>query len=72
MSEYLDVLTAEQAAEIKGVTRRAIYDAIHTGKIKADRFGRTWLIKREELDKYKPHQPGRKKKPPLPPEEDFP
>jgi hypothetical protein len=41
--------TAAEAAVIKRVTRRSVYDAIHTGRLAARRTNWIWLILGKDL-----------------------
>jgi excisionase family DNA binding protein len=51
-----DILTVSEAAEIKGVSRQAIYTAIETGKLKTTPTKVTVIgIRRSELDKFEPN-----------------
>jgi excisionase family DNA binding protein len=47
-----EVVTAAEAAVIKGVTRRAVYDAIRDGRLIARRSNGIWLIRRTDLDAW--------------------
>jgi excisionase family DNA binding protein len=52
-----EILTVTEAAEIKGVSRQAIYTAIETGKLKATSTNVAVVgIKRSELDKFQPNE----------------
>lgn len=51
-----EILTVTEAAEIKGVSRQAIYTAIETGKLKTTQTKVTVIgIRRSELDKFTPN-----------------
>lgn len=51
-----EILTVTEAAEIKGVSRQAIYTAIETGKLKATETKIAVVgIRRTELDKFQPN-----------------
>lgn len=54
-------VSAAEAAVIKGVTRRAVYQAIRTGKLAARRFEGRWLIRWADLDAWRVvgHRPRR-------------
>lgn len=52
-----EILTVTEAAEIKGVSRQAIYTAIETGKLKATVTKvEVTGIRRSELDKFTPNE----------------
>lgn len=45
-------VTAPEAARMKRVTRVAVYDAIKSGKLRAEKQGGTWLIRRKDVEKW--------------------
>jgi len=45
-----EVMTAPVAAALKGVHRNSVHNAIKDGRLKATRSGKTWLIRRRDLD----------------------
>ncbi len=47
-------VTTAEAAELKGVKRNAILRAIAEGRLIAARFGKVWLIHRQDLEGYEP------------------
>lgn len=54
-----ELMTVNEAAETRGVTRAAIWDLIRRGRLeRIDRFGRT-LVYRSEIKNYKPGRGGR-------------
>jgi len=52
-------LTTLQAAQLRGVTREAIQKWIKVYGLKAEKFGRDWLINQSDLDKFTPNKVGR-------------
>jgi excisionase family DNA binding protein len=51
-----EILTVTEAAEIKGVSRQAIYTAIETGKLRSTPTKITVVgIKRSDLDRFQPN-----------------
>lgn len=59
MTSVDDLITVEEAAEIRGVTRNAIWGLINRGKIQTERkFGRV-LVYRDEIENYEPDKAGR-------------
>ena len=47
-----DLLTARQAAKIKGCSENSIYKAIHAKRLPADRIGPVWMVSRQALDAW--------------------
>lgn len=47
-----DVVTAPVAAALKGVHRNSVHRAIKEGRLKATRSGKSWLIRRSDLDAW--------------------
>jgi excisionase family DNA binding protein len=47
-----EVVTAPVAAGLKGVHRNSVHKAIKEGRLKATRSGKTWLIRRRDLDAW--------------------
>jgi excisionase family DNA binding protein len=47
-----EVVTAPVAAALKGVHRNSVHKAIKEGRLKATRSGKTWLIRRDDLDAW--------------------
>jgi len=56
-------LTTKQAAEILGVTTRRVLTLIHSGRLAAEKHGRDWAIRPEDLELVKERKPGRPFKP---------
>jgi excisionase family DNA binding protein len=54
-------VTGAEAAQIKGVSRVAVYKAIREERIPAERHGRIWFIRRDDLDRWQPV--GRRRRP---------
>lgn len=50
-------LTTKQAADILGVTTRAIVKLCQQGKLKADMHGRDWDIEPESVRQYSENRP---------------
>ena len=51
------MITTEQAAESLGVSTRRVLQFITTGRLRARKIGRDWLIDPRNLDKLR-HRPG--------------
>jgi excisionase family DNA binding protein len=51
MSEKL-VVTPREAAQISGLPRDFVYEALRDGRLQAIRRGRNFLIPRRELDRF--------------------
>src|SRR5437773_12236169 len=47
-----EVMTAPVAAALKGVHRNSVHNAIKDGRLKATRSGKSWLIRRRDLDAW--------------------
>lgn len=60
-----ELLTGLQAAEVKGVSPKAIYEAIGRGALKAAKIGNLYLIHRRDLDAWViiGHNPPKKRRP---------
>ena len=57
----MDAITPAQAAEILGVTAHQVRWLIRAGKLRARRYGVSWLIRPADLDRIERGQPGRPK-----------
>jgi excisionase family DNA binding protein len=52
MEEREDLITISQAAKLRGVSRRAIYQLIYRGRLKAyERYG-LMLVSRKEVENF--------------------
>lgn len=52
MAKDIEVYTLTELTEILQVTRRAIYNWIKDGKLKAVRIGREWRVTKENLEEF--------------------
>ena len=52
MVSIKDYLTVPEFAKSAGVTQQAIRKAITEKRVKAEKIGRQWLVKKVELKKY--------------------
>lgn len=52
-------LTATQTAELHGVGKTQILNAIREGRLRARRFGSVYVIERESAERFVPRRPGR-------------
>lgn len=59
-------LTTKQVAQILGISTRRVLQLIYDGRLPAEKHGRDWAIKVEDLELVKERKPGR---PPKSPEE---
>ena len=57
------MLTTNQAATILQVSRSRILKLIEAGRLPAEKFGRDWLIRPEDLELVKVRRPGRPPRP---------
>jgi excisionase family DNA binding protein len=53
------LLTTTQAAERLGVSRRRVLAMIRSGRLRAERIGRDWLIAEADLALVQERKPGR-------------
>jgi excisionase family DNA binding protein len=60
----MDELTALEAADELGVSVRRLQELVKTGRLPARRFGRAYVIRREDLKLVADRKPGRPKKQP--------
>ena len=44
------MITIKEASIILGISRQAVWLRIKTGKLKAKKYGRQWLIKEKEVN----------------------
>jgi excisionase family DNA binding protein len=51
--------TTTQAAQYLGISVRRVRKLCETGKLRAEKFGKSWLIPKTALGIYKPGKPGR-------------
>jgi len=58
----MDVLTTTQAAKELGISRVRIVAMIGAGRLKAEKMGRDWMIRRADLAPVRKRKPGRPKK----------
>ena len=57
------MFTTQQVADMLGISKRAVQQAIKRGKLTAERFGRDHMISQEAVDTYREtylRKPGRK------------
>ena len=50
--EYADILTVEECCEALRVGYIAIYELLHSGKLKGYRNGRVWRVPKAALKKF--------------------
>ena len=48
----MDLLTPEEVAAEVRVTRRTVYEWLRKGKLSALRAGRSWRVRREDLETF--------------------
>jgi excisionase family DNA binding protein len=53
------LITTKEAAKELGVTVRRVQALIKAGRLRAQKMGRDWIIRRRDLDKVKVRKPGR-------------
>lgn len=47
-----DILTVADVANLAGISRRGVTQAIRRGKLHADKFGDMWMINADEFRKW--------------------
>ena len=50
--KQLDALTPVQIAGLTGTSLKSVYKWIHTGKLKAEKIGNSWTIKKTDLETF--------------------
>lgn len=50
--EYADILSPSEAAEALRIGENALYELLNTGKLKAYKNGRNWLIPKNAVRTY--------------------
>ena len=56
------MLTTQQAAELLEVSRKMVQSLIKRGRLPAEKIGRDWMIRREDVDRHERGKPGPKPK----------
>lgn len=56
------MLTTQQAADILGVSRKMVQSLIKRGRLPAEKIGRDWMIRKEDVEKHERGKPGPKPK----------
>jgi excisionase family DNA binding protein len=59
----MDMLTTQQAGDELKVSRGRVVAMITAGRLKAEKMGRDWMIKRADLAPVRKRKPGRPKTP---------
>lgn len=52
LSDFPEILTTEEAADILRVGNNTLYDLLQSGKLKAYRNGRIWRIPKRSVIEY--------------------
>jgi excisionase family DNA binding protein len=52
-------LTTQQAADILGVSRKMVQSLIKRDRLPAEKIGRDWMIKREDVENHERGKGGR-------------
>ena len=47
------LMTMRQAAEALGLERTAVYRAAYQGRLAVERYGRTMMVRRSEVERYR-------------------
>lgn len=56
-----DLITVNEAAKMRGVTKTAIWNLIYRGRLKTERLFERVLVYRSEVQDFEPEKPGPKK-----------
>lgn len=59
MAKNKDPITVVEAAKELGVSERRVTAMIGSGRLKAKKFGRAWMIDPADLDAVRDRKPGR-------------
>lgn len=59
MMEQTKNITTNEAASVLGVTRQRVLQLIQDGRLKAEKFGNVYMIRRGDLDHIEPLPMGR-------------
>jgi excisionase family DNA binding protein len=57
MRKGSDMLTAAEAAREKGCSRQAVSQAVQAGRLRGEKWGRFYVIRRKDLDAWRPREP---------------
>ncbi len=60
--DYIDLMTANDAAIALGITKRRVLQLIQIGRLPATKLGWSYLIRRSDLHLVAARQPGRPRK----------
>lgn len=52
LSDFPDIMTVEETTEALRIGFNALYELLNSGKIKAFRNGRTWLVPKEAVVEF--------------------
>ena len=67
---FLAILTTKQVAEILGISRRGVHSLIRRGRLPAEKLGRDWIIRSNDLKQYQKTRRGPGRPPNNSPEKD--
>ncbi len=62
MKALTDWLTLAEAAERLGLSGQRVGQLIQAGRLPAAKFGKVWLVHKEDLAAFQPQPPGRPRK----------
>ena len=52
LESYDDILTVDEACEVLKIGKKALYDLLNSGTLKAMRNGRVWRIPKTAIQEY--------------------
>lgn len=58
-----NLLTVPTVADILGITRAAVNQMLRSARLNGTRYGRTFLIKEDDLERFRAHWPGPRGRP---------
>jgi hypothetical protein len=53
------IVTVGEAMQILGITRQAVINAVHAGKVRGEQHGKLWILSREDVLSYRAVREGR-------------
>ncbi len=55
-----DLVTVGEAMEMLGITRQAVINAVHSGRVRGEQHGKLWILSREDVLRYRLQRDDRK------------
>lgn len=54
------IVTVGEAMDMLGITRQAVINSVHTGRVRGEQHGRLWVLSREDVLRYRMARDDRK------------